>query len=299
MDSQVRRSKLKYLLMALQIFFFLVVGLILYRKRELLHRFCRYPFPFIMCPVCDYPCFFQGYRLQEIIKYGAVVTGLIGGRIFCGVACPFGAVQDWFHSLKRRVLSLKVFRSNRPDSRRHLRILKSGLRLLDSGLRFLKYPFFLVVFTYSLIRFALAFDFMPEWGLVPAMTFTMQVRELAGDGHINFWYFSLSYVNFVIFFLIIVFGAGLVLHRPWCKYLCPVGLLFAFLNKISFLKISLERKGCTGCRKCLETCTTGKKFSELEQGFVSVECVRCYDCVLTCPEGVVNLKAGGREIRLQ
>jgi NAD-dependent dihydropyrimidine dehydrogenase PreA subunit len=52
----------------------------------------------------------------------------------------------------------------------------------------------------------------------------------------------------------------------------------------------LARKGCTGCRECLKDCTTGKPLSKLEKGFDSVECVRCYSCILACPEGTVKLK---------
>ncbi|MCL0070924.1 hypothetical protein M1N44_04055 [Dehalococcoidia bacterium] len=84
------------------------------------------------------------------------------------------------------------------------------------------------------------------------------------------------------------------LHR-FCRYpfpfiMCPYGLLFAFFNKTSFLKIKLGKKGCTGRTKCLENCTTGKPLSKLEKGFDSMECVRCYDCVLSCPEGAVKIK---------
>ncbi len=286
------KEKLKYLPLSIKLLFLAVIGIILYIERELLYRFCRYPFPFIMCPVCDYPCFFQTYRLQEKIGFGAIATGLVGGRVFCGVVCPVGAVQDWLHTLKRLIFSpfhfLKrlVFSSNITVPKSLIANLRRLQGTFESSLRLLKYPLLLVVFVYSLIRFAMAFEFMPEWGLIPSMLLTVQVRELAGPGYINVW----------LIFLVVVF-LGLVLYRPWCKYLCPVGLVFALFNKISFLRIKLERSGCTGCLKCLKDCTVGVPLSKLERGFDSVECVRCYNCVLDCPEGVVKLKPRSRKYK--
>jgi len=151
---------------------------------------------------------------------------------------------------------------------------------LDRGLRLLKYPLLLVVLVYSLIRFSMAFDFMPEWGLIPAMRFTMEIRGLAGRGYMNFW----------LVFLVVVFAAGIISHRSWCKYLCPYGLFFAIFNKISFLKIRLEEKSYMGQSKCLDNCTIAKPIDDLEKGFTSVECVRCYDCVLSCPQDTVKIK---------
>lgn len=273
------KEKLKKLPLALKVLVFIVLSVIIYRDRASLYRFCRYPFPFIMCPICDYPCFFQTYRLQGIVALSASVTGLVSGRLFCGTSCPVGAVQDWLHSLKRRFFSVKI-----PASKGLRASLGKPEGAFESSLRLLKYPLLLLTIIYSLIRYAQALEFMPEIALVPALILTLQVRGIAGFAYANFW----------IFFLVVVFGIGLLLHRPWCKYLCPYGLLFAFLNKISFLKIKLEKKGCTGCKKCLENCTTGKPLNKLEKGFASVECVRCYDCVLDCPEGAVNLKVAGR-----
>ena len=280
------KEKLKYVPLALKLLFLAITGAVVYHNRETLYRFCRYPFPFIMCPVCDYPCFFKIYRFQEIIVLGATVTGLVGGRVFCGGVCPVGTLQDGLNSLKRLVLSSfyylkrKVFSSNVSDSKGSAADFRELQGTLEKGLRLLKYPLLLIVLVYSLIRFAMAFDFMPEWGLIPAMRFTLEIRGLAGRGYMNFW----------LVFLVITFGAGIILHRPWCKYLCPVGLVFAFFNKISFLKIKLEKKGYAGWTKCLENCTTGKPLDKLEKGFTSVECVRCYDCVLSCPEGAVKIK---------
>lgn len=214
-----------------------VMAVILYRDREHLYRFCQYPFPFIMCPQCEYPCFFQGHRLQEIIGLGVVTSGLMVGGVFCGAICPVGAVQDWLQSFKRRALSsfhylIRLIFRSKGSAKSPAAKVREGKGILARRLRLLKYPLFLLVSLYALIHYAVEFNFMPDWGAVPAIRFTMQVREIAGDRFINFW----------LLFLVIVLGVGLVWHRPWCKYLCPYGLLFATINRISFLRIKRIKK---------------------------------------------------------
>jgi polyferredoxin len=215
------------------------------------------------------------------------MSGLVVGRVFCGFVCPVGTIQDWLQSFKRRAFSAfrYLIRRGFPSKGSApkgsaAKVGKSQEGILGRGLRFLKYPFLLLVVLYALARYALEFDFMPDWGLVPALTFTLELSRLAGPGHIYF---------VLLFPLAIAFGVGLFWHRPWCKYLCPFGLLFAVFNKISFLRIKVARKGCTGCRECLKDCTTGQPLSKLEKGFDSIECVRGYSCVLTCPEGEVKI----------
>lgn len=295
------KEKLKYAPLALKLLFLAIISAIIYRDRDNLYRFCRYPFPFIMCPICDYPCFFQTYRLQLKTGIGVAVTGLVGGRLFCGVVCPVGTIQDWLSSLRRLALSLlhslkRLFFPPNASAPKHTTVnrrrlhkalgrvwwlVSKGWWVLDRGLRLLKYPLLLVVFAYSLVRFLMFFDLMPDWGFIPALQFTMEVRRRAGRGFEDLWFA----------FLVTSFGAGIILHRPWCKYLCPFGLLFAFLNKISFLRIKLEEQDDERWPKCLKNCTTGKPIDKLEKGFASVECVRCYDCVLSCPKGAVKVKS--------
>jgi len=280
------KESLKHLPLVLKLFFLILASFVIYGYREQLYRFCRYPFPFIMCPICEYPCFFKNYQLP--LFSGITITGLIGGRLFCGVVCPVGSIQDGLASLKQRLFSLTNHRtksSKVPPKSSSKAALDKDWKTVDRWLRFLKYPFTLVVILFSLNHFAEYMGFMPEWGILPGLELTLAVREIAGPGYINFW----------LLIIIMVFIIGLFIHRPWCKYLCPIGLFFATLNKISLLKLKLEKKACTGCMLCLKNCTTGKPLSKLEQGFVSMECVRCYDCVLSCPEEVTKLKPRGRE----
>jgi polyferredoxin len=277
------KEKLKHLPLVLPLVSFGYAIVVILDNKENLYRFCNFPFPFIMCPVCEYPCFFNRYQLP--IFSGSIIAGLIAGRLFCGGVCPAGSIQDWLASLKRRLFSLanRGTKKFAPKSSWKAALDKAW-KASDKHLRFLKYPLLLLVILYSLNRFAMYWGFMPAWGIIPGARLVLEVRELAGHGFINFW----------LLILITVFIIGLLIHRPWCKYLCPIGLLFAVSNRISLLKIKLEKKRCTGCKKCLENCTLGQPLSKLERGFASVECVRCYDCVLNCPEGDVKLKAGIR-----
>lgn len=275
---------LKYLLISTQLFFLVAVGFALYHYRELLPRLCRYPFPFILCPVCDYPCFFKDYQLKTGL--GILLSGIVSGRLFCGTACPVGSVQDGIYLARTRLFSkikhYKLFNFNSSSS-------KEQWTILDRSLRILKYPVLFIVATYILIRFACAFDIIPVWAIVPAAMFTLEIRELAGEGSINLW----------LIFLISVFVIAIFVHRSWCKYLCPFGLMIAIFNKLSLLRVKFGRKlhlkKGTGFVK---TCTTGKSLSDLEKSFDSAECVRCYRCVSLLPGAGVGVRFRGAFARL-
>jgi polyferredoxin len=252
--------------------FFLIITLsILYHGRHLLYRFCKFPIPFILCPVCDYPCFFRQYQTPLIV--GIVGASIVKGRVFCGMACPVGTVQDIIY-----IPSSKIYNKiniNKFIGPVNLNIVKS----IDKGLRLLKYPILSISLIFSAITFARVYNTMPDFLYVHALRFVLAVRNFAGHGHENIWYV----------FLLSAFVIGIFLHRAWCKYLCPVGLIFALTNKLSIFKIKFDRKGCNGCKNCLDGCTTGYQVSKLEKGYDSLECVRCDRCITQCQQNVVNL----------
>ena len=273
---------------------FLIIALsILYSGRNTFDRFCRYPIPFILCSICDYPCFFKQY--QEPLAIGVVLAGIFKGRIFCGMACPVGTAQDIIYMPASKIYKKtnlygkinKLYRQNILNKiNKHNLINKFNIRIkfnlikkIDQALRFLKYPILIISLAFSAITFARVYDVMPDALLIHALRFTIDVRYFAGRGFENTWHI----------FLMFAFVGGLFIHRAWCKYLCPAGLLFALTNKLSLFKIKVDRKGCTGCKDCLDGCTTGYPYSKLEKGYNSLECVRCDRCIIQCKPNVVNM----------
>jgi ferredoxin-type protein NapH len=50
----------------------------------------------------------------------------------------------------------------------------------------------------------------------------------------------------------LILALALFLKRPFCRTLCPLGLIYGLCNKISAFKVDLNRKLCATCGKCNE-----------------------------------------------
>jgi polyferredoxin len=72
--------------------------------------------------------------------------------------------------------------------------------------------------------------------------------------------------------------------RAFCRYICPLGLILGFFNRISLLQIKLNQNKCISCSACKKHCPMGiDPVKEVN----SIECIKCGDCVRVCP---VNTK---------
>jgi ferredoxin-type protein NapH len=77
----------------------------------------------------------------------------------------------------------------------------------------------------------------------------------------------------------------IVISRPWCKYLCPVGLLLGWSNLLPFSKYKVNQNSCTQCGACLEVCPMD---IEPNKSPNHMECVRCGKCKKNCPSKAIT-----------
>ena len=79
--------------------------------------------------------------------------------------------------------------------------------------------------------------------------------------------------------------ASMSVHRPFCKYLCPLGAFYALFNRFSFFQMRLDEHKCVGCGKCEAACPMQV---EVTKDINAPECIRCGKCKAVCPTGAVS-----------
>ena len=195
-----------------------------------------------------------------------MAVGALWGRFVCGWLCPFGLAQDLIY----KIPFPKKLKSIPGD--RYLKALKYVM---------------LAVFVILLPLFAVDVTGMGDpWFckyVCPSGTLMAGLPLLAANTALRSavgWLFAWkSAILAVILFL------SLLICRPFCRYLCPLGALYGLMNKASFYRLILNKDLCIHCGKCEEACDLGIPVLTNQN---SMECIRCGDCKNACPTGALH-----------
>lgn len=199
-----------------------------------------------------------------------MLFGILMGRFICGFLCPIG----WFQQLLHKIPSRKI---NIPGSAdRKLRSLK----YLILGLFVLALPTFIVD------GYGLGAPWFCKWicpagtleGGIPLVMMNESLRTGLG---FTFWW--------KVFLLIITIVSSILIYRPFCKYICPLGAIYALFNRFSMVRMELDTNKCISCKKCVRICPMQVN---VLKNINSAECIRCGKCADDCPTGAIDLKFG-------
>jgi ferredoxin len=80
--------------------------------------------------------------------------------------------------------------------------------------------------------------------------------------------------------------SSVFIFRPFCKTVCPIGLVLGWISKIPGASILSPQKECVGCKVCDNSCkinaiTSDGKTSKLD----NQECIACGNCASDCKKG--------------
>jgi polyferredoxin len=204
--------------------------------------------------------FFAAYGAYHVSLYTIGFLGLIGsvgGRIVCGWACPFGLLQDLLYKIKFPKISIPSF-------------LHYGKYLALILLAFL-IPYFSEEHWFCKL--------CPVGTLeagIPQVLYNADLRQLTGS------LFVIKIVILAVFLLWMVAS-----KRPFCRTTCPLGAIYSLFNKVSFLRIQVDKNRCIQCNKCYKGCPVSIKIHE--EGGASLKCIRCLRCT-DCPTEAVSYK---------
>ena len=192
---------------------------------------------------------FPYYVVGLLVFFGALL-----GRFVCGFLCPFGLLQDLLHKIPFPK-KLGTFRG-------------------DKFLRGLKY-IILITFVIVLPLSAKLIPYFCKYicpsgtlsGILLALSDTKLFR-LFGSG------FALKAAILALIILLSV-----LIFRPFCKYICPLGAFYAPFNKFALVRMDADKSRCVGCGACSKACRMGIDPSKQPN---SLECIRCGECIDAC-----------------
>ena len=195
-----------------------------------------------------------------------VLYGILFGRMICGWLCPFGLIQELLHKIKTP------------------KVRKSPITRVLSYFKYVVLVFFaLIVPAMYAFRDAtlpafckyicpagtleggmslLSYKINEEWGM-PAL------------GTLFTWKFLL---------MISILVGCIFIFRLFCRFICPLGALYALFNRFSIFGIKLNRDNCVDCNKCISHC-------EMDIRHVGdPECISCGECIAVCPTEAIQWK---------
>lgn|GEM_PF-880496 len=214
------------------------------------HEFCP------LSPVC---IFFEIPRTGVVWPWGffffgiLMVSALILRRAFCGWACPVGLTQDLLY-LPRRLLKA------------------IPLRPATAGRRRASFWARLIVLLATLF--------------VPFITGSMFFTSLCPMIRIgDVIYRTDLAAAFLTLGLITILS--IVMERFFCRFICPLGLLFGWTGIIGakmFPTFTITRACKAGdkCSRCGTACPMKIDLCSLQGGLDDRECILCLSCVKTC-----------------
>lgn len=204
---------------------------------------------------------FAYYVIGFLIFIGAMI-----GRVVCGFLCPFGLVQDLLHKIPfpKKICTFYG----------------------DKLLRKLKYVIFLV-FVILLPMFVV--DIMGQGapyfcklicpagtleGGIPLVLLNKGMRDAVG------WLYAWKSMILVVTVLL-----SILIYRPFCKYICPLGAFYSVFNPISVFRYRVDEEKCVHCGKCAAACQM--QVNPVENAN-DLECIRCGRCKKACPTQAIS-----------
>lgn len=206
------------------------------------------------------------FKLAFYVAGFLMFVGALMGRFVCGWLCPFGLIQDLLHKIPFPK-KIQTFRG-------------------DRLLRKLKYVI-LVLFVILLPMFLVDLlgqgaPYFCKWicpvgtleGGIPLVLLNQAMRSTIG------WLYAWKTVLLVITLLV-----SMIIYRPFCKYICPLGAIYSVFQPISVFRYRVDRERCVSCKACANVCQMG--CDPVKQANAG-ECIRCGKCRQVCPTGAIT-----------
>jgi len=202
-----------------------------------------------------------------------VVLTIIFGRFFCSWVCPFGSIHHFvgFWGNRKKKTAQKIQLNKYRNAQR---------------IKYFILIFFLVMAAFPSLAATLQTGLLDPIPLV-TRSFNLVLLPIV-DKPINFVsvagrFYEGVWLVFVMFLAAILLN--LAIPRFYCRFICPLGALFAVISRFAIWRIGKKQKDCIDCKLCERACEGGCEPS----GNIKIgECVLCFNCLDECKDELVS-----------
>ncbi len=218
------------------------------------------------CPLGSLQSFVSGTvpRFPLYVAGWLLLMGLWLGRTVCGWLCPFGFIQELIYHTP--LPKLGKSRTTR---------LLSRLKPVWGILLVLVIP--LALWTVQGIGVPAFCKYLCPAGTleasIPLLLLNAPLMKAAG------WLTVWKFIVLAVFLLLMM-----VLYRPFCRFLCPLGAWYGCFNRHAALGITVDRNRCTACGHCAAICPMDIKIAGDQ------ECISCGKCQHSCPSAAISFR---------
>ena len=238
-----------------------------------------------------------------LLSLVTLAVTFICGRWFCGWVCPFGALHNFFTSLRggRAKQRLDVGGYNQWQKAKYYALVAFLVAALLGAdvvgwldpfsffFRSLSTSIYPAISKGLVALFTWIYDADPGVGPVRLTVVTEPIY-----GFLRTYFFAAEQPYYWGSMLIgSLFIAAVALNfwraRFWCRYVCPLGALLGVVGKNPLIRLKKNEEKCNNCRLCLVECQGGAAPDNL---WKPSECFYCWNCKSDCPAQAITFTAG-------
>jgi ferredoxin len=180
-----------------------------------------------------------------------MVLAVVGNKLVCGWACPFGALQELAYSLpvlkrvKRQRMPFVVSNSIRAGLFVAMLLLLFGLIGGSRG-------------------------FVLYHGINPFNLFDLQFET-----------------GMILATVVVSLGSALFVYRPFCQLICPFGFVSWLAERLSLMRVRVNCDECNKCGACENVCPSGAARYIVQGKTLGADCYSCARCLNVCPSDAI------------
>ncbi|MBN1383929.1 MAG: 4Fe-4S binding protein [Elusimicrobia bacterium] len=187
-----------------------------------------------------------------------IVLAVVGNKIICGWACPFGSLQELIYSIP---ILRKIKQRKLPF------VLTNAIRVC----LFTAMIFFLFGIIGGNKGFVIYHNINP----------------------FNLFNLDFESVGILLTVIIALLGAFFV-YRPFCQFVCPFGFVSWIAERFSIYRVRIDKDKCTKCGACIKACPLEATKGLVEGKKLPADCFSCARCLNVCPTDAIKYTSNAR-----